>query len=235
MQSKAGLSLRTSAVQHRVAVRADDCEVGEPGFASLGQVRDWLRVMTLGEVPPDFSVDSKEIKCADLAFKPARYFQSFLFLSVYHYQRPVPFPESMLAGKHPALNECFVIIFESLFHHSMKLAFSGRANAGSVSAVDALSGQRAFITPVFYGFNRGRRGTSLKSATAIFLKRCDSAAIKRRLEMTKTELQVALAVATLTVLRSSLPHSWPSVGRLLRVFCWIGFSGFDPAFCLATM
>ena len=145
MQSKAGLSLRTSAVQHRVAVRADDCEVGEPGFASLGQVRDWLRVMTLGEVPPDFSVDSKEIKCADLAFKPARYFQSFLFLSVYHYQRPVPFPESMLAGKHPALNECFVIIFESLFHHSMKLAFSGRANGGSVSAVDALSGQRAFI------------------------------------------------------------------------------------------
>ena len=32
-------------------------------------------------------------------------------------------------------------------------------------------------TSVLYGFNRGRRGTSLKSATAIFLKWCDSAAI----------------------------------------------------------
>jgi DNA-binding protein HU-beta len=58
-------------------------------------------------------------------------------------------------------------------------------------------------TPVFYGFNWGRRGTSLKSATAIFLKRCDSAAIKQRLDMTKTELQVALAVATETNKRTA--------------------------------
>ena len=34
----------------------------------------------------------------------------------------------MLAGKHPALDECFVIIIESLFDHGMELAFSGYAN-----------------------------------------------------------------------------------------------------------
>lgn len=62
----------------------------------------------------------------------------------------------MLAGKHPALNECFVIIFESLFHHSMKLAFSGRANGGIVSAVDALSGQRAFIDAGVLRFEPGQ-------------------------------------------------------------------------------
>jgi hypothetical protein len=57
----------------------------------------------------------------------------------------------MLAGKHPALNECFVIIFESLFHHSMKLAFSGRA-----CAVDALSGQKAFIDAGVLRFQPGQ-------------------------------------------------------------------------------
>ena len=82
--------------------------------------------MTFSEVPPDFTVDSKEIKFADLALKPALCFQSLLFFSIY--QQPVPFPEFMLAGKHPALDECFVIIFEGLLHNSRELAFSSLAN-----------------------------------------------------------------------------------------------------------
>jgi DNA-binding protein HU-beta len=56
---------------------------------------------------------------------------------------------------------------------------------------------------VFYGFNRGRRGTSLKSATADFLEKVRFAAIKQRLDMTKTELQVALAVAAETNKRTA--------------------------------
>ena len=57
-------------------------------------------------------------------------------------------------------------------------------------------------TSALYGFNRGRRGTS-QVGNCDFLEKVRFRCHKQRLDMTKTELQVALAAATETNKRTA--------------------------------